>query len=55
VTPLIAAASAGRKSAVEVLLRAGADRQAAMSGGKTARALAEENGHAAIVALLAKA
>jgi ankyrin repeat protein len=51
----MAAAFGSCKSAVEVLLRLGADGRAVTEDGVTARMFAEERGHSAIVALLSKA
>lgn len=51
-TPLMMAAAAGHARVVELLLEAGADRTARRDSGETAAQLAEEAGHAEVVALL---
>ena len=51
-TAMMVAARHGQASCVKLLLDAGADAGIANAEGKTAAALAEENGHAAIVAVL---
>jgi ankyrin repeat protein len=50
--PLVDAAARGHTDIVRILLRRGADPSRGDSGGRTARAAAEENGHTEIVALL---
>ncbi|HEX4952166.1 MAG TPA: ankyrin repeat domain-containing protein [Thermoanaerobaculia bacterium] len=51
-TPLMGAASGGRREMVEELLRHGADPAARSDGGKTARDLATEKGHDGVAGLL---
>lgn len=51
-TPLIAAAAAGQKGSVEILLRLGARPEVADGEGKTALDWARANGHTNLVELL---
>ncbi len=50
--PLHSAAHNGNRALVELLLASGAPRDARTDKGKTARVLAEENGHATLAAML---